>query len=150
MPDTEKNGRVHTSNITIAALPETQSVKLIINENDLEWKACRGSGAGGQLRNKVSSAVQLMHLPTGIMIRCEQERSQNQNKNIALDLLKTKLYNNKKQKIENEVANDRKGQVGSGMRSDKRRTVAYQRGEVVDHITGKRWKLKNYLRGDWE
>lgn len=149
VPPTERKGRVHTSSITIAILPEITNKQISIKDQELIWKYVRGSGAGGQAKNKTSNAVQLQHIPSGMIIRCESGRSQYQNKESALELLRAKLWEQQRKSLTDERANNRKEQVGSGMRGDKRRTVAHQRGEVIDHVSGKTWKLKNYLRGDW-
>jgi len=149
IPPTERKGRVHTSTITVAVLPEVTEKQLFIKDKDLDWQTCRSSGPGGQNVNKVESAVQLTYLPTKMMIRCEYSRDQHRNRVMALELLRAKLWEQQKRiEIEKRIA-DRKEQIGSGARGDKRRTVAYQRGEVVDHITGKRWKIKEYIRGNW-
>lgn len=149
VPPTEKRGRVQTSTITVAVVKKITELQLYIDPNDLEWKTCRGSGPGGQHRNKTESAVQLTHLPTKVSVRCESERSQHRNRESALDILRAKLYDAQTQKINNAAASERKQQVGSGMRGDKRRTIRVQDGQVNDHITGKKWALKQYLRGDW-
>lgn len=150
IPDNEKRGRVHTSTITVATLPEVSVVSVRVRDGELEWTTCRGSGPGGQHINKTESAVQVTHIPTGIQVRCESERSQPQNKRTALAMLMAKLKKIEYEKQHGNRAADRKQQVGSGMRGDKRRTVAWQRGTVVDHVTGKSWNLKAYLRGDWD
>lgn len=145
-----KKQRIHTSTITIAVLEEAKDQKIIIKPNDLEWKTCRSTGSGGQSINTTDSAVQLTHLPTGIMIRSESEKSQAQNKETALKILKAKLYEQQNKKATGERADSRKQQVGRGERADKRRTIRYQDEQVVDHITGRKWRLKNYIKGDWE
>ena len=149
IPPNEKRGRVHTSTITVAVLEEPKPTQITLQEKDLEWSACRGSGAGGQKRNVTNSAVQLTYLPTKLMVRCESERSQHQNQELALSLLRAKLWEQERNRLHSERAQDRKGQLGSGMRGDKRRTIRYQDGQVTDHITGRKWRLKEYLRGDW-
>lgn len=149
VPPTEKRGRTHTSTITIAVLPEITERQISIKENELIWKTCRGSGPGGQHRNKTESAVQVTHIPTGLNVRCESGRSQHHNKISALEILRARLWELGRKEVITQRANDRKEQVGSGMRGDKRRTVRFQDGQVVDHITGRRWNLKNYLRGEW-
>lgn len=134
--------------MTIAVLDEAQAASIEINEDDLEYKTCRGSGAGGQHRNKTDSAVILTHKPTKIQVRCEDERSQLQNKNRALETLKWRLYTAQEEALASTRAKERREQVGGGARADKRRTVALQRGDVVDDITGKRVTADAYLRGD--
>jgi peptide chain release factor 1 len=140
---------VHTSTITICCLPEPTEVQVRLDDRDLDWKTCRASGAGGQKVNKTDSAVQLTYKPTGLMVRVETERSQHQNRATALVLLRARLWEAKREKDATERANDRKSQVGSGMRGDKRRTIRTQDGQVNDHPTGRRWNLKDYLRGEW-
>ncbi len=146
---TDKKKRVHTSTITIAVLPEISEKQISIKDRELIWKTCRGSGPGGQHRNKTESAVQVTHIPTGLSVRCESERSQHHNKVSALELLRARLWEQTKKALTKQRTDDRKEQVGSGMRGDKRRTVRHQDGQVVDHITGRKWRLKDYLRGEW-
>lgn len=149
IPPTERRGRVHTSTVTVAVLPEPTPLQLKIAESDLEWATCRGSGAGGQHRNKTESAVVLKHVPTGVTVRCESERSQRQNRETALGLLRARIWEARQEEAATKRDAKRRQQVGSGMRGDKRRTVAVQRDEVVDHVTGQRWQFKAYARGDW-
>jgi peptide chain release factor 1 len=148
VPPTEKRGRVHTSTVTIAVLPVPEHKNLDIDTRDLEWKTCRGSGAGGQHRNTTDSAVQLTHKPTGLMVRCESERSQHQNKAMALDVLRSRLAQHQEDRTQAKRNQKRRQQVGTGMRGDKRRTIALQRDQVVDHRTGRRMSAKKYLRGE--
>jgi peptide chain release factor 1 len=150
IPPTEKRGRVQSSTITVAVLEQPTEVQVQLDPRDLEWSTCRGSGAGGQHRNKTETAVQLRHLPTGLMVRCESERSQDQNKRTALALLRARLWAAEREKVSSARAANRKAQVGSGQRGDKRRTIRVQDGHVTDHITGRRWELKAYLRGQWD
>jgi peptide chain release factor 1 len=149
IPPNEKRGRVHTSTVTVAVLPEPTDVQIKLDEKDLDWKTCRASGAGGQKVNKTDSAVQLTYKPTGLMVRVETERSQHQNRATALVVLRARLWEAKRETEATARANDRKAQVGTGMRGDKRRTIRTQDGAVHDHLTGRRWNLKEYLRGDW-
>lgn len=149
IPPNEKRGRVQTSTITVAVLPEPTESEVRIRPGDLEWMTCRGSGAGGQYRNKTESAVQLVHKPTGLMVRCESERSQHQNRATALALLRARLWAREREDQTKAYASRRKDQVGSGMRGDKRRTVRCQEGVVCDHWTGRTWTLREYERGDW-
>jgi len=150
IPSTEKRGRVHTSTVTVAILGEPSVTQMQeLRSEDLYIRACRGSGAGGQNRNMTDSAVQVTHLPSGIQVRCETERSQKQNKASAIALLRARLWEAEHKKATDERAADRKRQVGIGARGDKRRTIAVQRDDVVDHITGRRWRLREYLRGEW-
>ena len=149
VPPSDKRGRVQTSTVTVAVLREPTEVEVVIAERDIEWTACRGSGAGGQNRNKTNSAVQLRHLPSGVMVRCEGERSQHQNRRTAMALLRAKLWEARQTAADGAAAADRRAQVGSGQRGDKRRTVREQEGQVVDHVTGRRWRLRDYIRGEW-
>ena len=147
-PPTEKRGRTHTSTITIAVLSVPSETQVQLDPRDLEMKACRGSGAGGQHRNTTDSAVQLTHKPSGLMVRCESERSQHQNLRLAKDLLRSKLQVLEESEKGNARSAKRKKQVGSGMRGDKVRTIRIQANEVVDHKLGTRMSAKQYLRGD--
>lgn len=149
IPPTEKRGRVHTSTITVAVLDEMGGPDHEVRDEDLVWRTCRGSGNGGQNRNKRDTAVQLTHLPTGIQIRCEAERNQHQNRVTALTMLRQRLAEQARQERAGARESERRAQVGSGMRGDKRRTIRVQDGQVNDHVTGRRWELKAYLRGDW-
>lgn len=149
IPPTERGGRVHTSSITVAVLPEPSDQEIKINPQDLQWAMCRGSGNGGQHKNVTNSAVQLTHVPTKISIRCESERSQLQNKESALSVLRAKLFEIKENKASKDINDQRKNQVGCGQRGDKRRTIRTQEGIVKDHITGKKWMYDNYVKGNW-
>lgn len=149
VPKTEKRGRVQTSTITVAVLDEPTETQVKLNPDDLEFSACRGSGAGGQHRNVTASAVQLRHIPTGLMVRVESERSQALNRETATALLRARLWEAKHNAATAARAADRKAQVGVGARGDKRRTIAVQRDSVVDHVTGRSWTFKKYERGDW-
>ena len=147
VPPTERNGRVHTSTISIAILPIPKFEDIKISEKDIEWTACRGSGAGGQNRNKRDTAVTLHHVPSGIKIRCESQRLQGQNKQIALEMLATKLQISLDQSIINSIDKQRRDQVGLGMRAEKIRTVRLQDDIVVNHLTNKQISAKQYLKG---
>lgn len=149
VPPTEKRGRTHTSTITVAVLPIPAEAKLILPDRDLKWSTCRGSGPGGQHRNKTESAVQLVHRPSGISVRCETEKSQHRNRQMALEQLRARLWESQQATVANSRSSARKSQVGSGMRGDKRRTIREQDGQVTDHVLGKKWRLKDYLRGNW-
>jgi peptide chain release factor 1 len=149
VPPTEKRGRIHTSTVTVATLPEPTEVEVTLRADDLEITCCRGSGPGGQHRNMTASAVQVKHVPTGLIVRAESERSQRQNKETALALLRARLWQAKQEAQDTARAADRRGQVGSGMRGDKRRTIRVQDEQVHDHVSGKRWRLRDYLRGEW-
>jgi len=150
IPPTERKGRVQTSTVTVAVLSVPEEHECHLDEKDLDWKTCRGSGAGGQHRNVTDSAVQLTHKPTGLMVRCESERSQFQNRATALALLRARLGEQQAGAKQASRNQDRKDQVGTGQRGDKRRTVALQRDQVHDHITDKRMSVKQYLRGELE
>lgn len=150
IPPNEKRGRVQTSTITVAVLPEPTNTQVVLREDDLEFTACRGSGAGGQHRNVTDSAVQLTHRPSGLTVRCESERSQHQNKETARGLLRARLWELEQGRLAGARAQDRRQQVGSGMRGDKRRTIRAQDGQVVDHVTGRSWRFKDYVRGLWD
>jgi len=149
-PPTEKRGRVHTSTITVAVLLEPSETQIYVDPRDLEITTCRGTGPGGQARNTTDSAVQVKHRPSGLIVRCDSERSQHQNKASALALLRARLWQAKQEAENGARAAERKSQVGAGMRADKRHTVRYQDEQVHDHVTGRRWRLRDYLRGDWQ
>lgn len=149
IPPNEKRGRVQTSTITVAVLPEPTEAQVKIAPRDLSFTMCRGSGAGGQHRNKTESAVQLVHHPSGIVVRCESERSQHQNKATAIAVLRARLWQRESEARSRAVESRRRDQVGSGMRGDKRRTVRCQEGVVSDHVTGRTWSFRDYERGDW-
>lgn len=150
VPPSEKRGRVQTSTVTVAVMEEQAPIGLgAIPPADLEWMVCRGSGAGGQHRNVTASAVQLRHLPTGLMVRCESQRSQHQNRQKALELLRARLGAAREAQSFRTQAANRRSQVGSGMRGDKRRTIRVRDDVVRDHITGQRWSYRAYARGDF-
>lgn len=149
IPPTEKRGRVHTSTVTVAVMKEPQNSELKIEDRDLQITTCRGSGAGGQHRNKTDSAVQIKHIPTGLIVRCETERSQMQNRETALQILRARLLEKKISGENSKTEKERKNQVGSGMRGDKRRTIRQQDGQVNDHVTGKAWRYEDYIKGNW-
>ena len=149
VPDTESSGRIHTSTATVAVLPVVEDVEIDINPSDIKMEVYRASGAGGQHINKTSSAVRLIHEPTGIVVECQTERSQFQNKDNAMRMLRTKLYEIEKEKQDSEVANARKSQVGSGDRSEKIRTYNYPQGRITDHRIGMSiFQMENFLNGD--
>ena len=149
VPPNERRGRVHSSTITVAVLGEETERELVIPDGDLEWSTCRAPGKGGQHVQKTDSAVQVTHLPTGLQVRSHEERSQHQNRAIALRKLRELLASAQRRADADARAADRRGQVGSGMRGDKRRTVREQDGVVVDHETGRTWRLRDYVRGAW-
>ncbi len=149
VPDTESSGRIHTSTATVAVLPVVEDVEIEINPADIKMEVFRSSGAGGQHINKTSSAVRLIHEPTGIVVECQTERSQFQNRDNAMKMLRTKLYEIQKEKQDSEVANARKSQVGSGDRSEKIRTYNYPQGRITDHRIGMSiYQIENFLNGD--
>ena len=149
VPDTEASGRIHTSTATVVVLPEVEDVEIDINPADIKMEVYRASGAGGQHINKTSSAVRLIHVPTGTFAECQTERSQFQNRDYAMRLLRSKLYEEQKQKQDAEVANARKSQVGSGDRSEKIRTYNYPQGRITDHRIGLSiYQMENFLNGD--
>ena len=147
VPPNERRGRVHTSTVTVAVLPEPTNTDVVVRDADVEWSAVRGSGAGGQHRNVTNSAILVRHKPTGIEARCESERSQHRNRQSAMAVLRARIWERQQASIHGARAETRRGQVGSGMRGDKRRTIRVQDGKVVDHVTGRRWNIEQYLDG---
>ena len=149
VPATESQGRIQTSAATVAVLPEVEDVSVEIRDSDLVFESCKSSGAGGQHINKTESAVRLTHKPTGIVIECQQERSQLQNKEKALMMLRSKLYQMKKQAQDDELAATRRSQVGSGDRSEKIRTYNYPQSRVTDHRIGySMYDLPSFMNGN--
>ena len=149
VPDTESSGRIHTSTATVAVLPVVEDVEIEINPADIKMEVFRSSGAGGQHINKTSSAVRLIHIPTGLVAECQTQRSQLQNREYAMNLLKSRLYEIEKNKQDSEIANARKSQVGSGDRSEKIRTYNYPQGRITDHRIGMNiYQFENFLNGD--
>ena len=149
VPETESQGRIHTSAATVAVLPEADAVEVEILPADLIFESCKSSGAGGQHINKTESAVRLTHKPTGIVIECQQERSQFQNKDKALAMLRAKLYDMKRTEQENAIAGARRSMVGSGDRSEKIRTYNYPQNRVTDHRIGLTLhSLDTYVNGN--
>jgi len=147
VPPTEKRGRVQTSTVTVAVLEEPSESEIKIDKSDIEESFTRGSGAGGQHRNKTDTAVILRHRPTGILIRVESGKSQYHNRVTAMGVLRAKLKEAERASSFRARDEHRRDQVGSGMRGDKRRTIAVQRDTVVDHITGKSVSFKEFSRG---
>lgn len=149
VPDTETQGRIHTSTVTVAVLPEADEVEFELNPNDLKIDTFRSSGAGGQHINKTSSAIRVTHIPTGTVVECQDERSQFKNKDKALKVLRARLYDAEKAKADAAVALDRKSQVGTGDRSERIRTYNYPQGRITDHRIGLTlYKLDSVLNGD--
>ena len=149
VPDTEASGRIHTSTATVAVLPVVEDVEIDINPADIKMEVFRSSGGGGQHIYKTSSAVRLIHEPTGIVVECQTERSQFQNKDNAMKMLKTKLYDMEKQKQDSEITNARRSQVGSGDRSEKIRTYNYPQGRITDHRIGLSiYQMEDFLNGN--
>ena len=149
VPETESQGRIQTSTATVAVLPEAEDVEIEINPADIIIESCKSSGAGGQHINKTESAVRLTHKPTGIVIECQEERSQFKNKDKALKMLKTKLYDIKLTEQNEKIASDRKSQVGTGDRSERIRTYNYPQGRITDHRIGLTlYSLESFLNGN--
>ncbi|MBR3132861.1 MAG: peptide chain release factor 1 [Clostridia bacterium] len=149
VPETESSGRIHTSTATVAVLPVVEDVEIEINPADIRMEVYRASGAGGQHVNKTSSAVRLIHEPTGIVAECQTERSQVQNREYAMRLLRSRLYEMEKEKQDAELANERKSQVGSGDRSEKIRTYNYPQGRITDHRIGLSiYQMEDFLNGN--
>ena len=149
IPVTESNGKIQTSTVTVAVLPEADEVEVDINPSDIKIESCKSSGAGGQHINKTESAVRLTHIPSGIVIECDGERSQLQNKEKALKLLYTKLYDMKEKEQNDQIASARKSQVGTGDRSEKIRTYNFPQSRVTDHRINKTiFNLDSFLNGN--
>lgn len=151
VPETETQGRVHTSTATVAILPEVQDVDFEINDKDIKIDTYRSSGAGGQHVNKTDSAIRITHFPTGIVVACQDERSQIKNRERAMSILKAKLYDYYKTQQDKEYAENRRSQVGTGDRSERIRTYNYPQGRITDHrINYSVYNMNDFLDGDIE
>jgi peptide chain release factor 1 len=149
VPETEASGRIHTSTVTVAVLPEAEEVDVEINPADLQIDTFRASGAGGQHINKTESAIRITHIPTGLVVECQDERSQHKNKDKAMKILRAKLYEKKCEEQNEEIASQRKTQVGTGDRSERIRTYNFPQSRVTDHRIGLTlYKLDAILNGD--
>ncbi len=149
VPETETQGRIHTSTVTVAVLPEVEDVEVDINEKDLQIDTYRSGGAGGQHVNKTESAIRITHLPTGIVVECQDERSQYKNKDRAMKILRSRIYDAMLQEQNATIAAERRGQVGTGDRSERIRTYNYPQGRITDHRIGLTlYKLEAVLNGD--
>lgn len=149
VPDTETQGRIHTSTATVAVLPEAEDVEVSINPTELQIDTFRSSGAGGQHVNKTESAIRITHLPTGIVVECQDERSQHKNKERAMRILRSKLLEVKRAEQSNSIADERKSQVGTGDRSERIRTYNFPQSRISDHRIGLTlYKLEQFINGD--
>ncbi|MBO5936130.1 MAG: peptide chain release factor 1 [Clostridia bacterium] len=149
VPETETQGRIHTSTATVAVLPEAQDVDVQINPADLQIDTYRASGAGGQHVNKTESAIRIIHIPTGTIVECQDERSQHKNKDKAMKILRSRILEAEREKQMSSIADERKSQVGTGDRSERIRTYNYPQGRISDHRIGLTiYKLEQFLNGD--
>lgn len=149
VPETEASGRIHTSTATVAVLPVVDDVQIDINPADIKLEVFRASGAGGQHVNKTSSAVRLIHIPTGMVAECQTERSQTQNREYAMKLLQSRLYEKERQERDSKLASERKSQIGSGDRSEKIRTYNYPQGRITDRRIGLSiYQMEDFLNGN--
>ena len=149
VPETETQGRIHTSTVTVAVLPEADEVEVEINPKDLQIDTYRSGGAGGQHVNKTESAIRITHIPTGTVVECQDERSQYKNKDKAMKILRSRIYEKMQREQEEKIASERKLQVGAGDRAERIRTYNYPQGRVTDHRIGLTlYKLEQVLNGD--
>ncbi len=151
VPETESSGRIHTSTVTIAILPEAEEVEVDINTSDLQIDTFRAGGAGGQHVNKTESAIRITHIPTGTVVECQDERSQHKNKDKAMKIIRSRIYEAKMREQHDIISSDRKSQVGTGDRSERIRTYNYPQGRMTDHRIGLTlYKLEDILNGNIE
>lgn len=149
VPETEASGRIHTSTASVSVLPEVGDVEIHLNPADIKMEVFRSSGAGGQHINKTSSAVRLIHIPTGTVAECQTERSQFQNRDYAMKLLQSRLYEKEKREQDSKIENARRSQIGNADRSEKIRTYNYPQGRITDHRIGMSiYQMENFLNGD--
>ncbi|MEE0967827.1 MAG: peptide chain release factor 1 [Clostridia bacterium] len=149
VPETETQGRIHTSTVSVAVLPEAEEVEIDINPADLKFETCKSSGAGGQHINKTESAVRITHIPSGIIVECQEERSQFKNRDKAMKMLRAKLFDIKSKEQSDKIASERRSQVGTGDRSEKIRTYNFPQSRITDHrIKLTLHSLENFLDGD--
>ena len=149
VPETESSGRIHTSAVTVAVLPEVEEVEVEINQNDLRIDVFRAGGPGGQCVNTTDSAVRITHIPTGIVVSCQDEKSQHKNKDKAMKILRSRIYDVMEEQRHKEIADERKSQVGSGDRSERIRTYNFPQSRVTDHrINLTLYKLEQILDGN--